>query len=91
MLGAFLFPLGHLLFDDSRIDSIAARFDFLLLQLPKQSLVPRLKRLGCPRVTFRQSTFEDLETTGKGKTIGIQADRCRCLEHQGANHKVRKR
>ena len=91
MLGAFLFTLRHLLFDDSRIESIAARLDYFLLQLPKQALKPRLERLGCPRITFRQSTFEDLKTTGKGKTVGVQADRRRRLEHQGADHEVRQR
>jgi len=38
MFGAFLFPLRHLLFDDSWIDSIAARLYFLLLQFPEQAL-----------------------------------------------------
>ena len=65
MFGTFLLPLRHLLFDDSWIDPIAARFDLLLLHFPEQAFVPSLERLRRLRVTLRQTAFEDLETSGE--------------------------
>jgi len=91
MFGAFLFPLRHFLFDDSWIDSISARLDLLLLHLPKQGLEPCAERLRGLRVAFRQATFEDLEAAGERKAIRVEIDRRGCLEHQGADHKVRQR
>ena len=91
VFGAFLFPLGYFLFDDSWIDSIPARFDLLLLHFPEQSLEPRLERLRRPCVAFRQAALEDLKASRKGKAIRVETDRRRGLKHQGADDIVRQR
>ena len=91
MFGSLLFPFGHLLLDDPWIDSIAARFDLLLLHFPKQTFVPRLKRLGRPRIAFRQTALEDLEAPRKRKSIRVQVNLRGRFKHQRPNHEMGQR
>ena len=46
MLRPFLWPLGHLLFDDARVDAVAARFDVFLAEFPEKRFAPLLKDCG---------------------------------------------
>ena len=40
MCGAFLFPLGHLLFDDTWVDAVATWLGAFLAHFPEERLVP---------------------------------------------------
>src|SRR5271166_5448718 len=71
MLGSFLLPFRHLAFDNSRIDPVPPHLIIgaLRLQLPQQTLIPLLQRLGSRAIAFRQPALEDLEAPQKRQPI----------------------
>jgi hypothetical protein len=91
MVGTFLLPFRHLPLDHARIDSVAARVGLFVLHLPEQAAIPRLKRLGRPRVTLGQAAFQDLETPGERQPIRVHAHRGGGLEHQRPDHEMAER
>ena len=93
MLGSFLFPFRHLALDNSRIDPVPPHLIIgaLRLQLPQQTLIPLLQRLGSRALTFRQPALEDLEAPQKGQPIRVQAHRRGGLKHQRAGQEMPQR
>src|SRR3989304_4451056 len=88
---AFFSPIFHFTFDDPRINAVTSWFDSLTADFSQQRFIPRLEGLRIAAVAFRQSAFEDLETSSEGKVIGIEARRTRGLKHKVADHKMRQR
>ena len=72
MLRPFFRPLGHLLFDHTRIDAVATRFDALLAEFPEQRFTPLMKRLRRARVAFRQPALQDVEAAGEREPIRVE-------------------
>ncbi len=88
MLGSFFGPIGHLLFDDTGIDTIAVRIGPFTAELPKERLVPPAKGFRGSAVTFGQTTLQNLKTTGKREAVRIKINLPCRLEHQGSDNKM---
>ena len=83
VLRSFLRPLGYFLFDDARIDAIAARLSALLAKFPEKQFTPSCKGVFRAVVTLRQTTLQNVKTTRERKAIGIEPYALGGLEHQG--------
>ena len=53
MLGAFLFPFGHLLFDDAGIDAVVSRFGKFPAHFSEQRFVLLLKGIFGASIALR--------------------------------------
>ena len=82
VVGLFLFPVGHLAFDDARIDSVAAGSDLFAEHLSQQGLIPVIQRQGRAAVAFGQAALEDTKTADVREAIDVELRGAGRLEHQ---------
>ena len=77
VFGSFLGPFGHLAFDDSGVDAVAADGDLFLLQFPDQRGEPAGEGLRRVMLAFRQATFQHAEAARERQAIRVQLPRPR--------------
>ncbi len=91
MCGTFFVELGHLAFDHSRVDRVAARFDAFLAHLLQQQVIPVFQTHRCRTVALRQARLRNVQTTGERQPVYIDVFFFGSLRHQRPHHVVGQR
>jgi len=74
VFGSLFGPLGHLLFDDARVDAVAARLGAFSAEFPEKRFTPLPKGLLRAGVALRQAALQDVKTAGEGAKSRILRD-----------------